>query len=413
MIIVIITALIALIVGAAAFFGQLHNLAFIAGFIKGKLGRYGKRVLYAIFFILCLMTISLALIVSGITNDNALASGIGSLIAITLFLLTWTPIGLINGLFGTSKEFGSRIFPIAIRAITFWSTCIGLLAMTIPNILADQMATATVTQKFTVIVGATLVALMMATFSWSTGKSITAFMKAAMAIVFILSALVGVRYIAKDRFDSQVALLVSSNIQAASTNFEKADQKQTVFSTFKVQTTRAYQIDSVIDGKVKTYTPKPEAIFIAKGQRVQVLNSARPIICDGVALIKIKLPDATNNLAQGKSCWVEADRLKEGETAVVPDQYAVTQKSDLLYKVGIGGKETRRIVFDADSIMLEDLPVGKSWILSGAAYGDVSYHDPKTGELRQYMFNYRSEDDCPASLEMIGKKGMVIFITFS
>lgn len=405
-------AVIGIAAGILAFSGMLgptlSGAAFVAGFVWQKLGKWGPRILLGGLAMILLVTISLSMIIIGVTNSNPLESGIGTLISGVLFLISWTPLGFAWGLLGP-KNFGLRMYPIAVRSATFWLIIVGLVAMTVPGILAEQMATATLLQKLVAITVVMLLALMLASYSWATNTSPTAGMKLGMTIVLLLAAVASVRFCATDWFDAYVSKLQSGITQNASSTFEDADKGKTVCRTFTAGTNRLYTADSIVNGKTLTLNFRSVKKDIPCGLRVQVLNNAKPIIYKGVAYVQITLPDSSDDYAAGETYLAPANRLSDGKIDVVPGQYAVTKTKSGPF--GIGGKETRRIVFDADSIRVNDLPVGKNWILSGAAKGDVWRHHPKTGELVSFMFDF-AYGECPASLEMIGKKGMVIYITF-
>jgi hypothetical protein len=366
------------------------------------------HVLFGLFVFGGLSFLSSSAIVIGIINKNPLASGIGCLISLVLFFTACVPVGFFR------RIFGRQVFPTIIKVVSFWIVVIGLLSMTIPSIFAEAIATATLAQKLTVITLAVLITALLALYSWATGKSPIAWMTFSVIVMICLSLLTIIRFTAKDWFDSEVAMIYSHSKQRTANNNEAAGKGKTVGRTFLASTKCLYKVDSVTAGKTTTYTATQKPIIVKRGQKVQVLNSAKPIIVDETALLKIVLPNSmTDKFLCGQIYWVEASLLSSEEAEIIPGQYAVAKtQSNLWNKIGWGGKETRRIVFDADRIVVEDLPVGKNYTFSGGAYKDIAFRDPKTGKLAYYMFGF-DYGNCPASLEMFGKKGTVVFLSFS
>jgi hypothetical protein len=375
--------------------------------VKPKVVSAGKKfwgwVEPRMFFLAVSVVIAIGTIGTGIVFSIPVLIGGGILLGMMIAACAWLFSGVLP-LF--SLVLKKQLYPDSIKKLGFWIACVGSLSMMIRGIIHGPEA---------------LIALVIILVATALVMQITKFKseKAYWVILGIMIALFSLTYVMPKDYSAICRSLSKGNklwIADRNARATKTDIKATIREAY----TKKF-INSVYDSSLKIV----KEVHLPKGFGVRYFdfNDEVKISKNGIPFAQIAIPDSNNEYhEEGPFYFVEANLIEVNQGSDILSFLPIGKKDlgletspDGSYSVKTwkeGFKQTKRIVFNTDSIFVEDLPVGKKWIMSGAAYGDVTYNNPKTGEPTSYMFNF-SYADSPASLTMKAKKGTVIFITFS
>ena len=366
--------------------------AFWIRIINRAISFYGEKIVFGFFLASCLFSIAVAMFLIGAVKGNSAIAGIGCIITVSLFVIFGTGIGATLGFFKPSIRPKYRT---AIISTSFWLIVAGIGSMLFPMFFTAGGLTFWV---FTILIVLLLIA---ASFVFNIeGKGPY---KIACATIAILTLAVIVKISEPDVwsscFDRGGVAKKSFVAHGRQIKAEHVSSWGTIQSNVSVLYT-----DSL----------EPVKTNLSRGEVVQVIGTTKEVITrNEIAFVKIVMRDSLGQFLSGQQYLIPQEYVKREDATFTPGQYEVASKSNLKYKLGLrGGEETRRIVFDSDTVSIEDLPVGYDWKVSGERYGDITGYNPQTGEQSNLIFNF-SYGQCPASIKLFGKKGDVLYFTFT
>jgi hypothetical protein len=355
------------------------------------------------FFLVLSLLASVGTILTGVFFNKPALIGTGIIVGLMIIACAWLFTGVLPLL---SILFQRELFPSFIKKMGFWIVTGGLFAMLLHGAIHGFEAVV----ALILVTGLTILAMQITKFQTP---------KTYWIILSILVCLFSLTYIFPKNY-AAICKSVNKNNKLWQTVTNTRSNVTDVKSMIRGGFTQKY-IDKVYDTTGKIV----KDVHLEKGLGVRYFDFQGDVKVTkkGIPLIQIMVPDQFNEYSDDAPTYlVEADKINvdqgAGLLSFIPigkRELGVETSPDGKYSIkkwAEGGKEIWKITFKTDElIVVEDMPVGKTWIMSGAAFGDVKYKDPITGKENSYMFNYPSKNS-QSSLEMKGISGLTITVTF-
>jgi len=284
-------------------------------------------------FVFVLLIVTLLIVGVGVLTATPLMCGIGFLLAIIIFWLVWTPVGITLRFFGATKEVYAPWFGTAV----FWLAATGLVGMMYPETISN----------INFIFFLLLTAIMYAGFCTAMSFKAKIFnwliMFTVLGMLIIAGAKIGAPHLYKgvDRFMAGKEKAFVAWMHHSGLKDETYAATTQGFSLREVK--EVYNI-TLIQGKVSKIEPK--AAFYSKNTEVIIYNQEREsTVYEGVNFVEVKFPNDKGNFVGQEIVWVQA-RYFRWEKGVFSRPEKVTKEDDF-------------IVYGPGSKLFVKLPVGQ------------------------------------------------------
>jgi len=272
--------------------GILHELwegaTAIITFLAPIVRMYGRAIVLV-------LVIDTVLIIFGLLIHWPALKAISILLACTLYLITFFPLGVLLRAPGITKN----VFPRSIRAYVSWLCFIGFMGMVFPEFFSDPI----------VLMGALLV---IGVFAGLMSK--TSMLPIAAGLTVVVAIFVIWKYIDADSFDV-LADNFSANKSAVlkdihrSTVEKKSEYKSTygrLLKDVKVAYVATLSNDKIIAMSDYTISLSKDSVFLLVPHKEDVYSYR------GQTFVEIKLPSQNGSFVSGTNLWIDADLIQLG-----------------------------------------------------------------------------------------------------
>jgi hypothetical protein len=264
--------------------GWLRNIIRVIGGIIG---------IYSLFLI-CATLIALVLIIVALLFNSPGFTAFAFVWAISTFLLTWMPAGIVMKVFRVNKA----VVPQQLRFIIAWVAFIGFLGMVHPDVLTWK----------------SLLGFALFGFIWmATSAKFNAIDRLIFPLVIIMCLAAGWEHFFPDNYRATTRYAVSWGKRLDTMKDRGSINNETDATTTYAVVLRDVNTlyDFPAEGKPGTGIPESITKNLPKGTIVKISNHKQEVKeFDGQGFIRIQLANANGSFVLGKKHWIEAEYVQ-------------------------------------------------------------------------------------------------------